>query len=127
MRRILALLLPLLAACGVPQPQRSSDPFEGGARAEGRLDGGASAAQTAFCVSRDVPLSLVVLPPDGAAVRPAPGTIAAGRPDYALTFRQTNDGIAWLRQVADADPAAAAAVATRLDRALAGCAPGGNA
>ena len=126
MRRLVALL-PLLAACSVSQPPRSPDPFEGGARSEGRLDGGASAAQTAFCVSREVPLSLVALPPDGAAVRPAPGTVAADRPDYALTIRQTRDGITWLRQVADADPAAAAAIAYRLDRALAACAPGGDA
>ena len=127
-RALLALLL--VAGCSIPRPPPSPEPIAGGgARQEGRLGGGASPAQAAFCVSQRVPLSLVVLTSDGAAVRPAPGTLAAGAPDYALTVRRSEDGTTWLRQVGDAEPARVAAAADRLDAALAACAvePGGTA
>ena len=128
MKRALLLLF-LVAGCSIPQRPPSPDPIGGGARQEGRLGGDASPAQAAFCVSQKVPLSLVVLTSDGAAVRPAPGALAAGAPDYALTVRRSEDGTTWLRQVGDAEPAWVAAAAHRLDAALAACAvePGGTA
>jgi hypothetical protein len=122
-------LLGLVAAgCAIaPQPP-SPDPIQGGIRLEGRLDG-ASPAQLAFCVSQEVPLSYVLLVSDGAAVRPAPGVWSAIEPGYALTLRRTDAGTAWLRQVGEVEPATVAAIADRLDRALAECAStaGGNA
>lgn len=130
MTRVLIRASPLLLAvgCAVAPPPPSPDPFAGGARAEGRL-GDSVPAETAFCVSRGVPLSTVLLVSDGAAVRPAPGALAAGQPDYALTLRRSEGGIAWVRQVGDAAPPAAMAAAERLDGALADCAsaPGGRA
>lgn len=123
-RRAAALAIPaLLASCAVSAPPPSPDPFVGGARQEGALGRDASPSQAAFCVSQGVPLSHVLLTTDGAAVRPAPGSRAAGDPDYALTLRQSEAGTTWLRQVGDADAARAAFTAYRLDRALAGCAP----
>jgi hypothetical protein len=114
-------LLALLAGCAVSRPPPSPDPIEGGARLEGGL-GDASPSQTAFCVSQMVPLSYVVLISDGAAVRPAPGSLAPGAPDFALTIRQSGSGTTWLRQVAEAEPPGAAAAAHQLDSALADCA-----
>ena len=111
----------LLAGCAVAPRPPSPDPIEGGARLEGRL-GSASPAQAAFCVSREMPLSYVVLISDGAAVRPAPGAWAAGQPDYALTLRRSEAGTIWLRQVGEAEPSTTAIIADRLDRALADCA-----
>lgn len=114
------LLPPLLApACAVSPEPPSPDPTAGGVRREGRPEG-AGPAQFAFCVSQEVQPSLVVLPPDGAAVRPVR---ADGGPDYAPTLHRAEGGVAWVRQVAEAEPAAAAAaVADRLDRALDVCA-----
>ena len=94
----------------------------GGIRAEGKREA-ASPAQAAFCASQEVPLSYVLLVSDGAAVRPAPGTWPAIEPGYALTLRRSEAGIAWLRQVGEAELSTAAALADRLDRALAECAP----
>ena len=115
-------LLGLLAGCSIPPRSPSSDPIEGGTRLEGRLDG-ASPAQAAFRVSQEVPLSYVLLVSDGAAVRLAPGTWPAIEPGYALTLRRSEAGATWLRQVGEAEPSTAAALADRLDRALAECAP----
>lgn len=117
------LLLAAAGGCAIPQPPPSPDPIGGGTRAEGKLDG-ASPALAAFCVSQGVPLSHVLLVSDGAAVRPAPGVRPAVDPGYALTMRRAEGGVAWLRQVGEAaDPETAAAIADRLDRALAACAP----
>jgi hypothetical protein len=116
------MLLGVLAGCATPRPPPSTDPIEGGARLEGALDGADGPSQAAFCVSQGVPLSYVVLISDGASVRPAAGSRTDGALDYALTFRRSDTGITWLRQVGEAEPAAVAAVAFRLDRALAGCA-----
>ncbi len=132
MKRTALGALPLLglalAGCAVAPRPPSPDPIQGGTRAEGRLDG-ASPALTAFCVSQKVPLSYVMLTSDGAAVRPAPGVWPAVDPGYALTLRRAENGATWLRQVGEADPATAAVIAERLDRALAGCASvaGGDA
>ena len=116
-------VLGLLAGCSIPPRPPSPDPIQGGTRLEGRLDG-ASPAQTAFCVSQEVPLSYVLLISDGAAVRPAPGVWPAIQPGYAVTMRRVEGGVSWVRQVGEtADPATAAAIADRLDRALAACAP----
>ncbi len=115
-------VLGLLAGCSIPPRPPSPDPIQGGTRLEGRLDG-ASPAQTAFCVSQEVPLSYVLLISDGAAVRPAPGTWPAVEPGYALTLRRSEAGTTWLRQVGEAGPSTAAALAGRLDRALAECTP----
>ena len=120
MRRLFLCALPLLAGCAIAPRPPSPDPIQGGTRLEGRLDG-ASPAQTAFCVSQEVPLSYVLLISDGAAVRPAPGTWPAVEPGYALTLRRSEAGTTWLRQVGEADPATAAVIADRLDRALADC------
>ena len=98
----------------------SPDPIQGGIRAEGKLDG-AGPAQAAFCVSQAVPLSYVLLVSDGAAVRPVPGVWPAIEPAYAVTLRRAEGGATWVRQVGGADPATAAALAERLDRALAEC------
>jgi hypothetical protein len=117
---MLPCALPLLAGCAIAPRPPSPDPIQGGTRAEGRLDG-ASPARTAFCVSQGVPLSYVLLISDGAAVRPVPGVWPAIDPGYALTLRRAEGGVTWLRQVGDADPATAAAIAERLDRALAEC------
>lgn len=117
-----ALLLLALAPAGcsvAPRPP-SPDPIGGGTRAEGKLDG-AGPAQTAFCVSQGVPLSYVLLTSDGAAVRPVPGVWPAIDPGYALTLRRAEGGVTWLRQVGEAEPATAAAIAARLDGALAEC------
>jgi hypothetical protein len=113
--------LGLLGACAVSRQPPSPDPIEGGARLEGGL-GDASPSQIAFCVSQGVPLSYVVLTSDGAAVRPAPGTLTLGEPDYALVLRQSDGGTTWLRQVGEAEPSRAEVTAYRLDSALAGCA-----
>ncbi len=115
-------LLGPLAGCSIPPRSPSSDPIEGGTRLEGRLDG-ASPAQAAFRVSQEVPLSYVLLVSDGAAVRPAPGTWPAVEPGYALTLRRSEAGATWLRQVGEAEPSTVAAIADRLDRAVAECAP----
>ena len=117
---LLGLLL--AAGCAIPPRPPSPDPIGGGTRVEGKLEG-ASPAQAAFCVSREVPLSYVMLISDGAAVRPVPGVWPAIDPGYALTLRRTEAGTTWLRQVGEAEPSTAAAIADRLDRALAGCAP----
>ena len=125
MRRVTAAALPLLgllAGCAIASRPPSPDPIQGGVRLEGRFNG-ASPAQVAFCVSQGVPLSYVLLISDGAAVRPAPGTWPAIEPGYALTLRRTEAGTTWLRQVGQAEPSTAAAIADRLDRALAECAP----
>ena len=125
MRRMVPDALPLLglpAGCSIPPRPPSPDPIEDGTRLEGRLDG-ANPAQAAFCVSQEVPLSYVLLVSDGAAVRPAPGTWPAIEPGYALTLRRSEAGTAWLRQVGEAEPSTAAALAGRLGRALAECAP----
>jgi hypothetical protein len=115
----------VLAGCAVAAPPPSPDPIAGGARLEGALAPDASPPQTAFCVSQAVPLSYVVLTSDGAAVRPAPGTIAAGEPDYAVTLRRSRAGATWVRQVGDAAPPSRVAVtAYRLDSALARCISG---
>jgi len=121
-------LLALLAGCAIAPRPPSPDPIRGGIRQEGRLDG-ASPAEVAFCVSQEVPLSYVLLISDGAAVRPVPGVWPAIEPGYALTLRRTDAGTAWLRQVGEAEPSMAAAIADRLDRALADCASaaGGDA
>ena len=124
MTRALPLPALLLAAagCAIPRQPPSPDPIQGGTRAEGRLDG-ASPAVAAFCVSQGVPLSYVSLVSDGAAVRPLRGAPPASHPAYALTMRRSDGGVAWVRQVGEtADAAAAAAIADRLDRALAACA-----
>ena len=114
-------LLGLLGAgCAVPPRPPSPDPIQVGTRLEGRLDG-AGAAQAAFCVSQEVPLSYVLLISDGAAVRPAPGTWPAMQPGYAVTLRRSEGGARWLRQVGEAEPSTAAAIADRLDHALAVC------
>ena len=121
----LRLLLgpPLAAGCSIVRPPPSPDPIEGGIRAEGKLDG-AGPAEAAFCVSQEVPLSYVLLISDGASVRPAPGVWPAIEPGYAVTLRRSEGGTTWLRQVGEtAEPATAAAIADRLDRALAACAP----
>ena len=122
MRRATFLLGLLLAGCAVAPRPPSPDPIQGGTRAEGKLDG-ASPARTAFCVSQGMPLSYVLLTSDGAAVRPVPGVWPAIEPGYALTLRRAESGTTWLRQVGEAEPSTAAAVAERLDRALAVCAP----
>ncbi len=128
MKRVAPGALPLLgmlaaAGCAIAPRPPSPDPIAGGNRLEGRLEG-ASPAQAAFCVSQGVPLSYVLLVSDGAAVRPAPGNWPAIDPGYALTLRRSEGGVAWLRQVGEtADPSTAAAIADRLDRALADCAP----
>ncbi len=121
-------LIGLLVGCAVAPPPPSPDPIEDGARLEGRLEG-AGPAEAAFCVSQEVPLSYVLLISDGAAVRPAPGTWPAMEPGYAVTLRRSGGGATWLRQVGEAEPSTAAAIADRLDRALAACAPaaGGGA
>jgi len=115
-------VLALLAGCAIAPPPPSPDPLAGGDRQGGLVAAGPSEA--GFCVSQEVPPSLVLLIPEGVAVRPVDGT-----PDYALLPRQAEAGTAWSRQVVAAEPAvAAAAMAERLDQALAGCAPllGGN-
>ena len=117
---MLLCALPLLAGCAVAPRPPSPDPIQGGTRAEGKLDD-ASPARTAFCVSQGMPLSYVLLTSDGAAVRPVPGVWPAIDPGYALTLRRTEGGVTWLRQVGEADPATAAVIADRLDRALADC------
>ncbi len=125
MRRTAPCVLPLLgllAGCAIAPRPPSPDPIGGGTRLEGKLDG-ASPSQAAFCVSREVPLSYVLLISDGAAVRPVPGLWPAIQPGYALTLRRSEGGVTWLRQVGEAEPSTAAAIADRLDRALAGCAP----
>ena len=126
--RALPILGPLLAGCAVAPRPPSPDPIQGGARLEGRL-AGAGPAQAAFCVSQRVPLSYVLLTSDGAAVRPAPGFWPAVEPGYAVTLRRSEGGAVWLRQVGEAQPSTAAALADRLDRALAECssATGGGA
>ena len=65
-----------------------------------------------------MPLSYVLLTPDCAAVRPAPGVWPAIDPGYALTLRRAERGTTWLRQVGQVEPATAASIAERLDRAL---------
>jgi hypothetical protein len=119
-RRLALCALPLLAGCAIAPRPPSPDPIQGGVRAEGKLEG-AAPAQAAFCVSQAVPLSYVLLISDGAAVRPAPGVWPAIEPGYAVTLRQAEGGVAWVRQVGEADPATTAAIAERLDRALAEC------
>jgi len=120
-RDVAIAVLALLAGCAVSRRPPSPDPIEGGARLEGGL-GNASPSQTAFCVSQGVPLSYVVLTSDGAAVRPTPGTLTPGEPDYALILRQSDTGTTWLRQVGEAEPTRADVTAYQLDSALAGCA-----
>ena len=125
MRRVNTAALPLLgllAGCAIASRPPSPDPIQGGTRLEGRFNG-ANPAQVAFCVSQGVPLSYVLLVSDGAAVRPAPGTWPAVEPGYALTLRRTEAGTTWLRQVGQAERSPAAAIAARLDSALAECAP----
>jgi hypothetical protein len=122
-RALPLLLLSAAAGCAIPQQPPSPDPIQGGTQVEGRLDG-ASPVLAAFCVSQEVPLSYVLLVSDGAAVRPAPGVWPVIEPGYAVTVRRSEGGVTWLRQVGEtADPATAAAIADRLDRALAACAP----
>ena len=121
MRRMFLYALPLLAGgCAIAPRPPSPDPIQGGIRAEGKLDG-AGPAQAAFCVSQAVPLSYVLLVSDGAAVRPVPGVWPAIEPGYAVTLRRAEGGATWVRQVGGADAATAAAIAERLDRALAEC------
>jgi hypothetical protein len=118
-KRALLRALPLLASgCAIAPRPPSPDPIQGGVRAEGKLEG-AAPAQAAFCVSQDVPESLVQLIQDGAAVRPAPGV---GRPDYALMLTQQEQPgtVAWKLLVAEPGEAAAAR-ATQLRGALANC------
>jgi hypothetical protein len=106
-RRMFLYALPLLAGgCAIAPRPPSPDPIQGGIRAEGKLDG-AGPAQAAFCVSP--------------AVRPVPGVWPAIEPGYAVTLRRAEGGATWVRQVGGADPATAAAIAERLDRALAEC------
>ena len=120
--RPLAAML-LAAGCAIPPPPPSPDPIRGGLVQEGRL-AAADPAETAFCVSQAVPISHVLLVSDGAAVRPAPGVVAADSPDYPLTLRRGAEappGLDWRLQVASTEPGAAAA-AERLTGTFFGCA-----
>ena len=118
----LPLLLAPLAGCAIAPRPPSPDPIQGGIRLEGEIER-ASPAQAAFCVSQEVPLSYVLLVSDGASVRPVPGIWPAIEPGYALTLRRAETGTTWLHQVGEAELSTAAAIAERLDRALAVCAP----
>ena len=112
--RLLPLAL-LGAACSIAMPPPAPDPIAAPAvREEGQL-ALADAAQAAFCVSQDVPISFVELIQDGATVRPASGEA------YALMLVQPEGGVvAWRLLVAEgvSDPGA---TAVGLRRALADC------
>lgn len=122
MRRAAPILLILaMAGCAVAPPPREPDPIPVGYRQDGQV-ALPDAAQAASCVSQALPNSIVEMRRDGAAVRPAPGTVQpGGRPDYALVLeRQDNGALAWHLLVAETGPAAAAA-AHELNRALFDC------
>ncbi|HYZ31167.1 MAG TPA: hypothetical protein VE684_02655 [Crenalkalicoccus sp.] len=116
MRRA-ALAALLLSGCAIPPPPPSPDPIQGGFVQEGVAQV-PDPAWTAFCVSQATPLSLVALPPDGAAVRPAP---TVPPPDYALILRPTPQGSDW-RLIVAGEGAPAEAEARALGEALADCA-----
>ncbi|TCZ55425.1 hypothetical protein [Roseicella aquatilis] len=115
------LLLLALAGCAVAPPPREPDPVAVGYRKDGQV-ALPDAAQAASCVSQLLPNSIVEMRRDGAAVRPAPGTVQpGGRPDYALVLeRQDNGALAWHLLVGATGPEAAA-VAQDLNRALGDC------
>jgi hypothetical protein len=112
--RLLPLAL-LAGACAIAPPPPAPDPIAAPVlREEGQL-ALSDPAQTAFCVSQEMPASLVELIQDGATVRPA--TV----PTYALVLTGPEQGrVAWRLLVADraSDPEA---TALRLRRALADC------
>lgn len=113
-------LLGLLAACAIPPPPPSPDALPGGYAEAGSL-GTTDPAHAAGCVSLEMPSSVAVPVSDGAAVRPAPGTVDAAAPDYAVTLRRADALVSWRVEVAGATPDLGAAVAERLTRALANC------
>ena len=127
MSRAAAPALPLLAllasGCSIAPPPPSPDPIAA-APGTGRREGVVAAAgssEAGFCVSQQVTPSLVLLVPDGVAVRPLADAAPA---DYALVLRPSEaGGVAASRLVAASDPVAMAAVAERLDQALAACVP----
>ena len=122
MNRALALLALLAAGCAIAPPPSSPDPIAAppGDRREG-LVAAAGPSEAGFCVSQQVTPSVVLLVPDGVAVRPLADAAPA---DYALALRPSEAGVAASRLVAATDFAATAAVAERLDQALADCARG---
>ena len=109
----------LLAGCAIPPPPPAPDPIRAALVEEGRLPL-PDPAWAAFCVSQEVPASLVELMPSGAAVRPA----ASGGDAYALVLRRAPtdlaDAVAWRLLVAEPRPQAEDTV-RHLRGALGGC------